>query len=458
MASIVIICPRVTLGHYRDLTRSQSLVSVDWIVECAKKGTELSLDSFLIGTVRPDSGSTESPLPESSDIKRRKIADDIEGSRSPSVPKILASMPKLPYIPKHRDSSPTRFRSSSDSEPDQSIEDNLTFPLADIFDAIADRLQENKKSTDEFRARNYRKAARVLRKYPADDWRHDPKSLLAVPPFSFGPSIIQKVEEFIQTGRIKKFEHLAHDKRMTALAQLTSVFGIGKSTAESWIQKGICTIQHLRSLPPGSLTKSQEIGLRYWEELQQRIPREEIRRILQVVEAEIKAVFGKAVVFEPAGSYRRGADTCGDVDVVICAGFNGTEFEKERAKLLEVVDRLEGSGFITDRLNQASDGYSMFMGICRLDGHALHRRIDLKLWPKEDYPFALLHFTGDSHLNRSMRLAVKREGYKLTDHGLFKNGERIDCSTEKEIFERLGFEYLEPMDRVAENLKRVERV
>jgi len=61
----------------------------------------------------------------------------------------------------------------------------------------------------------------------------------------------------------------------------------------------------------------------------------------------------------------------------------------------------------------------MYMGICKLkhDG-AIHRRIDIKIYPPDQFGSAVLYFTGSAHFNRSMRLLARKKGYSLSDHGI----------------------------------------
>ena len=46
------------------------------------------------------------------------------------------------------------------------------------------------------------------------------------------------------------------------------------------------------------------------------------------------------------------------------------------------------------------------------------RRLDLKVYPVEEFAYALLYFTGSDHFNRSMRHYAKCRGYSLSDHGI----------------------------------------
>merc|ERR1712190_269518 len=96
-------------------------------------------------------------------------------------------------------------------------------------------------------------------------------------------------------------------------------------------------------------------------------------------------------------------------------------------------------------------------GGCRLREDLPYRRLDLKVWPAAQHAFALLHFTGSGHFNRSMRLFARRMGYTLSDHGLcecrrFRNervwlGPSVDCRNEQDIFSALGLEYVPPTRR-----------
>lgn len=98
------------------------------------------------------------------------------------------------------------------------------------------------------------------------------------------------------------------------------------------------------------------------------------------------------------------------------------------------------------------------MGVCRQGEGYISRRIDIKSYRKENYAFALLYFTGDELMNRSMRFHAKKLGYQLTDTGLFRahrNGQNdcifrsqsLPCKTEEDIFRALKLKYCPPETR-----------
>lgn len=190
------------------------------------------------------------------------------------------------------------------------------------------------------------------------------------------------------------------------------------------------------------------------------------------------------------GSYRRGKPQSGDVDILI-APRSGEDMLPPHS-LLTVIESLSQSGFLTDHLSlpgdrtyqfsrerrkttasadddsQAVDSAvqhyrSSYMGVCKLPtADALHRRIDMKTYPRSMLPFATLYFTGSDHFNRSMRLYAKRRGFQLSDkHLVYREkiayfakefgehtlGEAIVCESEEDIFRALHLPYKPPTDR-----------
>jgi DNA polymerase lambda len=97
------------------------------------------------------------------------------------------------------------------------------------------------------------------------------------------------------------------------------------------------------------------------------------------------------------------------------------------------------------------------MGIYQLESNLPHRRIDIKIYPKSEFGYAVLYFTGSDYFNRSMRLFARKKGFSLSDRGLFpafrvKNqkvweGQNIPCYTEEEVFKVLGLEFRTPEER-----------
>jgi DNA polymerase lambda len=159
---------------------------------------------------------------------------------------------------------------------------------------------------------------------------------------------------------------------------------------------------------------------------------------------------------EAVGSFRRGRASCGDIDILVTRRDGGVD----RGLMGQLVGELERRGFVTDHITQPKpyDGRRAvhYMGVCRLEGGP-HHRIDLKLYPVEQYAFALLYFTGSDLFNREMRMVASERGLILGDHGVrrqernvgkpWRNSKLPPCFTEKDVFQLLEMEYRPPNQR-----------
>ena len=91
-------------------------------------------------------------------------------------------------------------------------------------------------------------------------------------------------------------------------------------------------------------------------------------------------------------------------------------------------------------------------------GSSPARRIDFMFSPPEEYPFAILYFTGSALFNTVMRNRALQLGYSLNEHGLYKmvDGKKTHkishrFHSEKSIFDFLKMEYKHPFERIDHN-------
>lgn len=232
------------------------------------------------------------------------------------------------------------------------------------------------------------------------------------------------------------------------------------------------------------MNANQRVGVKYYEDFLDRMSRKEVEEIAGIVKEAVLERFPKANI-TIMGSYRRGKDTCGDIDVLITepSYFKTTP----RGALGELVSRLAERGHLSFHLTPKLEGMASgsndsqssydcsqeqailpppdpaggrkscatYMGVfCSPKVPGKMRRIDIKFYPYRARVFAALYFTGNGWFNRSMRRWAKRQGFSMDDHGLFPvNGSMKQTvsafypSTEREVFERLGLVYKEPTDR-----------
>ena len=79
---------------------------------------------------------------------------------------------------------------------------------------------------------------------------------------------------------------------------------------------------------------------------------------------------------------------------------------------------------------------------------------DLRVVGKEEFPFALHHFTGSKEHNTAMRHRARTMGLKINEYGIFRNGETLKCSSEADFFEVLGLAFIQP--ELRENFGELE--
>ncbi|XP_056364637.1 DNA polymerase beta isoform X5 [Oenanthe melanoleuca] len=130
-----------------------------------------------------------------------------------------------------------------------------------------------------------------------------------------GAKIAEKIDEFLSTGKLRKLEKIRQDDTSASINLLTRVTGIGPAAARKFVEEGIKTLEDLRKIEH-KLTHHQRIGLKYFEDFEKRIPREEMLQMQEIVLKEIKKLDPNYIA-TVCGSFRRGAESSGDMDVLL---------------------------------------------------------------------------------------------------------------------------------------------
>jgi DNA polymerase/3'-5' exonuclease PolX len=254
------------------------------------------------------------------------------------------------------------------------------------------------------RARNIIKALPETMAIEADVDRllHDRKGI--------GTKLLTRIKEVVATGVSEKLESLESNEKVSALSTFMSIWGVGQKLANELYQKGCRTLNDVRSIQD-QLPLQVQKALRVHEELQVKMLREEVKKLADVVESTLHDRFQNTVL-TVCGSYRRNEVMCGDIDMIINPIGETTGHERYTI-LSTLISDLAAKGFLTDHLalptvNKGDDERFSYMGIAQLKPDALHRRIDIKIYPEEHMPFALAYFTGDSQFVRKMRLHARR--------------------------------------------------
>ena len=356
------------------------------------------------------------------------------------------------FINKVMGTSPIRGKTIKIKKPKKVITNNEmieTVSVADKSPMIKGRLNEKfidlldelalymSKRGEPFRARAYQKAQESIINYQEEINSENYEKLVSLP--NIGETIIKKFKEYITTGDLRILVRERADPKNI----FSEIYGIGPKKAASIVEKGIITIEQLREKQDEVLNPTQKIGLKYYEDILKRIPRSEIDEYFKIFETSFNEIKNEESKFEIVGSYRRGAKTSGDIDVIITGN-------KDNFK--QFIDNLLEKKIIVELLTR---GPTKSLVIAKLPNSNTVRRVDFLYASQEEYPFAILYFTGSKIFNTVMRGRALSLGYSLNEHGLYKmegkkKGEKIDQTFQDEqtIFDFLKMKYKEPNQRI----------
>ena len=249
-----------------------------------------------------------------------------------------------------------------------------------------------------------------------------------------GESMATDIDAFITTGQIPRLEQLRQEfnDRARYITYFSSIYGIGPVTANKFFEEGYRSLYDVYT--HAKLTTAQQLGL-YWRgHIGRRIPREE----MDLYKTMLDQIFSSHhLTYDMVGSYRRGRIDSGDIDLIVLKNPNTT--------MTAVVDLLKpwlpailAQGEVYTRAMWQPEPMKYFA-----------RRIDIRIFDIEIYPFMLMHSTGSDRFNIYMRNRAKEFGWKLNEKGLYDAaGNRISgLHSEADIFAKLQVPYLSPEQR-----------
>jgi DNA polymerase (family 10) len=315
----------------------------------------------------------------------------------------------------------------------------------------------------EWKPRAYRRAAQMIENIGDDIekiYRKEGKAGLKEIP-GIGESIADHIAEYLETGKIEKFENLKK-KAPSGTSELMEIRGLGarkmKKLADALEIKNVADLKEainahkLRELEAFG-EKSEENLAKAIEQYEKTHSRLALGKALTLAEEIISALKLECknwdCKIDPSkiiytGSLRRLKETIGDIDIL-------AEAKKEEAeKVMKAFVSLPDVGQVILKGSTKSS-------IILREGIA----IDLRVVPPESYGAALQYFTGSKEHNIELRNVALRIGYKLSEYGLYskESGKQVAGKSENEIYNKLGLAYIEPELRESRGeIKAAEKI
>ncbi|OGI26362.1 MAG: DNA polymerase III, partial [Candidatus Moranbacteria bacterium RBG_13_45_13] len=321
----------------------------------------------------------------------------------------------------------------------------LNLKIAKIFYEISELYTMK---DDQFRPRAYERAARLVESMEEDlddiYKKGGVKALTEVP--GIGKGLAEHIEEYVKTGKIKVFEKLKKEAPID-LESFSAVEGVGpKMLMVLWKNLKIKNVKDLekaaragkvRSLPRFGQISEKNIlrSIHLSREHRGRFLLGYVSPIVSQMEKDIASVSGVRKVLT-CGSFRRGKETIGDIDILA---------EAEKSK--EVMEYFVSMPNV-EKVIAKGETKSMV----RLD---IGINADLRVVPEKSFGAATQYFTGSKDHNIELRKIAIKKGWKLNEYGLFdKSNRSIAGKTEEEIYKKLGLDWMPPEMR--ENRGEIE--
>jgi DNA polymerase (family 10) len=283
---------------------------------------------------------------------------------------------------------------------------------------------------DQFRARNYEKAAKAIAGHPDDVTGMNEAALTKIG--GVGKSIAGKVAEFQLQGTFAALEEI-RTRIPAGVRELTRVPGLGPKRALLLnTELGIGSVEDLReAVAAGRLRDLAGFGAKSEDRILRGLEVMTQDRVL--LNAALNSATEIVAALEPlaervayAGSLRRWRETVGDVDVLATAGD-----EAEAATIMNAFRKLSADVIVSGPAKTS----------IRMSGRL---QADLRVVKPQSWGAALQYFTGSQAHNVAVRAIAVRRGLKLSEYGLFRADELIASATEAEVYGALGLEWVPP--------------
>ncbi len=268
-----------------------------------------------------------------------------------------------------------------------------------------------------------------------------------------GKTLEQKIVTLLESGDIPSAERL-REKFPLTLIEVTRVPNLGAKTARRLFDElDVCSLEDLRAAAEGQrIRELKGLGPKVEEKILaslEQLPEAEApsgRRLLSAVRpiaeelAESLRSHPAAIEVAVAGSVRRWAETCKDIDLIATA---------EQPEQLS--RHLAGHPLI------ATAGTPGVNGLRAQTHNGV--AVDLRIVAPEKFGNLLQHFTGSAAHNVELREDAVGRGLSVSEHGITEaeSGDTTLCATEAGVYERLGYAYVEPELREARGELRAAR-
>jgi len=305
--------------------------------------------------------------------------------------------------------------------------------IAKVFHDIADLLEIA--NADPFRIRAYRNAARTVGECGVElaELVARGEKLPKIP--GVGADLSGKIVEICSTGRCEVLAQLQREAP-PAIAELLAIPGMGPRRVQALYRELDVTTpeQLLECAQRGAIREIRGFGARAEQKIidainrharrDQRTLRAMARPYVESLLERLRRLPGVERT-DAAGSYRRGSDTVGDIDLVVGA--------RSGRAVCEAFAQFDEVGEVLAR-GRTRASVVLNSGL----------QVDLRVVETAAYGAALLYFTGSKAHNIALRKIAQGRGLKINEYGIYRDEQRLAGASEAEVYAVLDLPWIAP--------------
>ena len=506
-----------------------TVVKLEWLTQSIGKGHALPLDPFVVfrGRKTLPGPATLPNCPGSitaSQIKKR-AQEDVSFRPMPkqnptganfkmSEKSIEQSSSRNPPI-LHRESTSEHEELAELPIQPNWVRDQVVYscmrsaplcPPNDKFITQLDKIRKTRELTlDDIGVRAYSTSIAAVAAYPYVINR--PSEILALPGCDVKTANLfaefQQKNELDDSsteinGTIAAADALEKDSALRVLKTFTGIWGVGAKTARDfYFSRGWRDLDDIVEFGWDSLSRVQQIGVKFYDEFQLGVPRAQSEHIAGVIKSHANSTRpdgNDGIEAILVGGYRRGKEVCGDVDIILTHRNDAIT----KTLIVDLVASLEKEQYITHTLSlhvtstfreqqprsfsennekdhfdvldkalvvwqepsrHASDQSNSPHAATRIRNPNLHHRVDIIISPWRTIGCAVLGWTGDTTFQRDLRrYAKKAHDWRFDSSGIrarTSSGQVVDLEydgttweeRERLVMEGLGIGWRPPEER-----------
>ncbi|MFP4654628.1 MAG: DNA polymerase/3'-5' exonuclease PolX [Methanohalobium sp.] len=309
------------------------------------------------------------------------------------------------------------------------------YEVARIFSKTAKMLEFQ--NADSYKIRAYIKASYQIKNLREDVSKlYEDNKLDNIP--GVGVSLSEKIEDILTTGAFYEYENIKQSTPVD-IEELLDIPGIGPRTLQTLYKRlGIKTVDDLKkAAKTHRIRRIPNMGIRQEKRILDAIKRHENRgEGLILLDTALKVADEIQLILEShphitdvtvAGSVRRRKETVEDVNLI--ARSDDPE---------HVIDLFTQLGNVQTVLNKEKNRAVVI--------YKYNVPVDLQIVDDGCFGSILVHFTGSTNHNIHLQKIASSMDVHLNELGLtnLKNGYKLDCNSERDVYQNLGMDYIPP--------------